>query len=73
MFSFKQRTYEFFPRGHPRRSGVTLRKQGVGTYHEPFNTIRQQLVHTKDPTAKENKMRSGLQTSVEGLQRGLHW
>ena len=24
-FPFKWRAYEFFPRGHPRRSGVTLR------------------------------------------------
>ena len=32
-----------------------FRKQGVGTYHKPFNTIRQQLVHTKDPTTKEKK------------------
>jgi len=32
-----------------------FKKQGVGTYHKPFNTIRQQLVHPKDPTAKEKK------------------
>ena len=32
-----------------------FRKQEVGTYHKPFNTIRQQLVHPKDPTAKEKK------------------
>ena len=32
-----------------------FRKQGLGTYHKPFNAIRQQLVHPKDPTAKEKK------------------
>ena len=32
-----------------------FRKQGVGTYYKPFNTIRQQLLHPNDLTAKEKK------------------
>ena len=33
-----------------------FRKQEVGTYHIPFNTIRQQLVYPKDPTPKEKEL-----------------
>ena len=32
-----------------------FRKQGVGTYHKPFNITRQQLVYPKYHTAKEKK------------------
>ena len=32
-----------------------FKKQGVGTFYKPFKTIRQHLVHPKDPTHKERK------------------
>lgn len=32
-----------------------FKKQGVGTFNKPFKTIRQHLVHPKDPTQRERK------------------
>ena len=44
-----------YVQGVSEQLAQVFRKQGVGTYHKPFNSIRQQLVHSKDPTAKEKK------------------
>ena len=46
-----------YVQGVSEQLAQVFRKQGVGTYHKPFNTITQQLVHTKDPTAKKKKRR----------------
>ena len=47
-----------------------FRKLGVGSYHKPFNTIRQQLVHPKDLTAKKNKCRLVYKVQYKGCEKG---
>lgn len=32
-----------------------FKKYDIRTYHKPFNTLRQQLVHPKDPTQKHTQ------------------
>ena len=43
-----------------------FKKQGVGTFHMPFKTIRQHLVHPKDPTHKERKCGVVYEIQCEG-------
>ena len=43
-----------------------FKKQGVGTSHKPFKTIRQHLVHPKDPTHKERKCGVVYEIECEG-------
>ena len=46
-----------------------FRKQGVGTYHKPINTIRQQLVHPKDPHPWNKNDEWSIKSSVGIVKR----
>ena len=43
-----------------------FKKQGVGTFRKPFKSIRQHLVHPKDPTHKERKCGVVYEIQCEG-------
>ena len=62
-------TVSHFPipaRGFRKLAHKSFQKQGVGTFHKPFKTIRQHLIHPKDPTHNERKWGVVYEIQCEG-------